>query len=122
MGVTVKIKRKINTKKIAGMIGKSEPFWLATTVEYWRLITPYTPYQTGALAEKQVRVEAHRIHYLVDYAKKNYFYNRNPRRDKHPKATSYWDKVAMKTEKRKLINAMRGFVRKYRVFERGFNG
>lgn len=88
---------------------RSDTFWTFAANEWWRLITPYTPMQTGALYQT-VNIQPGEIHYIQPYAV--YCYNKhfNFRTDKHPKATFQWDKAAIPTEKPKLIRAMQGYV------------
>lgn len=119
MKVSVRVKANIDIPKELAKLDNAK-FWLASTHEFRRLISPYTPKQTGALAGdigRTVIVKPKEVRYLVDYARQQYFNNRNPRRDKNPKATRYWDKVAMKTEQPKLIKAMQEFLKKYEVLK-----
>lgn len=128
MKVSVSVKANIDIPRELAKLDNKK-FWLASTQEFRRLISPYTPKQTGTLAgdignavqagrdTKYLKVKPKEIHYLVEYARQQYFNNRNPRRDKNPKATRLWDKFAMATEKPKLIKAMQEFLKKYEVLK-----
>lgn len=115
MKIKVTVKNKINIPAHISKLNNGN-FWQASTVEFWRIISPFTPMQTGALM-RNVKITPKRVRYLVPYAKQNYFKNLNPRKDKHPLATRMWDKVAMKTQKHKLINFMHIFIKKYKVLK-----
>ena len=67
------------------------------------IINPWIPYDTGRLADKDVRITAEGVTYYAPWAEKNYYGDDiQHRTDKHPLATAYWDKVAMQTEREKL--------------------
>lgn len=113
--VTVTVKSNINIPRQLAKLDNNK-FWIASTVELWRLISPYTPFQTGALM-RGIKIKPKELRYIVPYAKKNYFENRNFRKDKHPLATNHWDKVAMKTKQPQLVRTMQRLAKKYRIFD-----
>lgn len=55
------------------------------------------------------------IVYAAPYAARMYYNNYNFRKDKHPKASSEWDKAAAPTQKKKLIAAMQKYVESGRL-------
>ena len=61
-----------------------------------QVVFPYVPYDTGYLSEDSVEIEADGVVYTADYAWRQYYGTEfNHKRDVHPLATAFWDKVAM---------------------------
>lgn len=88
---------------------ESPEFRKFTHTEWNRLIFPFVPFNTGALAESVI-ITAESIEYRMPYATAVYMSNRNFRKDLHPLASSKWDKAAEPTEKPKLIEALQKYV------------
>lgn len=66
------------------------------------IIDPWIPYDTGNLSQ-DITVSAECVTYNADYASIQYYETEfNHKREHHPLATAYWDKVAMQTEKERL--------------------
>ena len=80
-------------------------FWMFATSEWYRLISPYTPRDTGMLYQN-VTIRPKEITYNAPYAKEVYTTNKRYRKDKNPMAVCYWDKKAIPTQGPKLIEAM----------------
>jgi hypothetical protein len=63
-----------------------------------QIVYPYVPYDTGYLSEDSVEIEPDGVVYTADYAWRQYYGTEfNHKRDVHPLATAFWDKVAMET-------------------------
>lgn len=76
--------------------------------EFANIINPWIPYDTGRLADKDVRINAEGVTYYAPYASKNYYGDDiHHKTDKHPLATAYWDKVAMQTEQELLAERVK---------------
>ena len=112
---------------------QDDGFWKFAANEWHKLISPYTPMQTGGVMET-VDIRPKEIEYLHPGAR--YLYHgklmvdaetgsawarkdskkvltQTPlqyQKDKHPLATKEWDKVAEPTQKPKLIRAMQGYI------------
>ncbi len=115
---------------------RDKEFWLFAANEWWRLVTPYVPMDSGALAtttdievpkgeklsESVIESIAKssgnikgkegyaEIEYISPYAEPMYENDYNFRTDKHPLASSQWDKAAEPQQKPKLIGAMQDYV------------
>lgn len=97
---------------------RSEKLWTFAANEWFRLITPFVPMDTGALSTTtEISGEKGKgtVNYIAPYSKKMYYNNYNFRKDKHPKASSEWDKAAAPTQKKKLIAAMQKYVESGRL-------
>ena len=76
----------------------------------------YVPYDKGNLAD--YRIEDNKIIYQQPYAKYQYYgisksgKSLNYNTDKHPLATSYWDRQMWNVEKQDVINEIQQFVRR----------
>lgn len=128
MSVTSNIDIPKHLAKVNG-----DEFWKFGATEWWKLITPYTPMETGTLFEsttirpKEIEYNAPYAHYLyhgelmVDpetgssYAKKDakkVYAGTELQFDKskHPLASKEWDKAAEPTQKPKLIDSMQKYV------------
>lgn len=74
--------------------------------ELYRMCDPFTPMDSGMLS-KNVTVTSEYIHYKSPYAHKVYAGKQYRfRTEKHPLATGEWDKVAMVSKKKQLIQAI----------------
>ncbi len=132
MAFKVTVKADINIPKNLAKV-QSDEFWKFGANEWWKLITPYTPMETGGMSEhveiipKEIEYLDPQAHYLhkgelmVDpdtgssYAKKNakkvYAGKElNISKAKHSLATKEWDKAAEPTQKPKLIKAMQEYI------------
>ena len=72
------------------------------------IIEPYVPYDTGELKDDVDYVysltEGSQIVYNADHASRCYYGDDiNFHKDKHPLATAHWDKVAMQTQRDRLV-------------------
>lgn len=110
----IEVKNNINApKKIAEV--SNEKLWLFAAHEWHRLIFPFTPFRTGAMAA-DVYIHADSsdgyITYDAPYARKQYEGAFDWRKDLHPLATGKWDKAAEPTQRKKLADAMSAFVKR----------
>ena len=101
-------------KKIINDLGVNQKLNLFMAQECMRLMNPFVPMDTGALSQT-VEVEANSergiVHYTVPYAHRQYNGTTfNFSKEKHPLATSHWDKAMMIAKKSQIIKA----VEKYR--------
>ena len=63
-------------------------------------VDPWVPYITGALSQSGLtNVDSRGVHYTVDYAEKVYTSDWPHYPVIHPLASSYWDEVAMQTQR-----------------------
>ncbi len=130
MRVSAKI--QINEQKhILAM--QDDAFWLYAANEWWKLVTPYAPMETGTTSEmvevrpKEFEYLSPQTHYLykgelmVDPdtgsswarqgAKKVYTGKElNISKDRHPLASKEWDKAAEPFQKPKLARAMQEYI------------
>ena len=136
MAFSVKVKNHIDIPKHIKEV-KDPDFWKFGAHEWWRLLDPYTPMETGTMS-KQVNIRGEEgngtVHYLAPQA--HYLYKGelmvDPKtgssyaregtkkvyagrelcikKSKHPLATKEWDKAATPTQKPKLIRAMQGYI------------
>lgn len=87
--------------------------WTFAANEWYRLISPYTPYDTGLLMQN-VTIKPGEIIYEEPYAVYPYNgENMNFKKDHNPKASARWDERA-KQEKQdeKLAQAVQGYIDK----------
>lgn len=62
-------------------------------------VDPWVPYDTGYLSKGSVEIDETGVIYTADYAWRQYYgENFNHKREVHPLATAFWDKVAMETQ------------------------
>lgn len=106
MKVTSHIDVGRNLKRV-----QNDGLWKFAANEWWKLMTPYVPMDTGTLSE-QVEIRPGEVEYTAPYAHAVYESNANFRRDKHPLASDHWDKAAEPVQKPKLIAAMQGYIDK----------
>ena len=136
MGFGIKVEANINVSANLKKV-KDPKLWEYGATEWWKLITPYVPMETGTLSES-VKIKGHsgagEIEYFVPYA--HYLYKGELMvdsetgssyarygakkvytgtdlqfsKDRHPLASKEWDKAAEPTQKPKLIDAMQDYV------------
>lgn len=89
-------------------------FWRFGANEWWKLISPYTPMDTGALFESvNIRGDegSGSVEYKQPYAHRMYNGQRmHFRKDKHPLASAEWDKAAEPSQKPRLIQSMQNYI------------
>lgn len=115
----VSVEERINVQDMLKNV-KNPSFWSFAVYEWHRLITPYTPMETGTLAESvNIRGESGGgfVEYTAPYA--HYQYTGishggkgrlNYSRERHPLASAEWDKAAEPVQKPKLVRAMQGYI------------
>ena len=100
----------INSKKIASKITDNKQLWLRANTEWWRLISPYTPFDTGNLME-DVEITPEHILYRSPYAHRQYDGdNFDFSKEKHPLASARWDKAAKPSQFPKLIETLQNII------------
>lgn len=109
----IRVESKINIPRALAKID-NDVFWTYAAVEWWRLISPYTPMRTGALWES-VDIEAQKIKYRQPYAARMYDNKFNFRKDKHPRATNKWDAAARPAQEPLLISALQRYIDSGRI-------
>ncbi len=92
--IKVSVSKKIDSSKLAKSIETDSNMLTYSAETFAELVDPYVPYRTGRLS-KDVTIHAGSITYNAPYARKVYQSNMNFRKDKHPLASSAWDKVAL---------------------------
>lgn len=134
--MNIKIEAHINIPADLKKV-RDPKFWKFGANEWWKLITPYAPMETGTTAESvkirgksgdgEIEYLQPNAHYLykgelmIDpetgsaYAragvKKKYAGKElNISTAMHPLASKEWDKAAEPTQKPKLIKAMQGYI------------
>ena len=96
-----------NLKKV-----NNDAFWLFAANEWFKLISPFVPMDTGTLMES-VHIKPGEIEYYQPYARRIYNGDYiNFRKDKHPLASAKWNIVAKPTEHPKLIKACQNYINK----------
>lgn len=108
MSISVEVETDINIPKHMQKV-RADPFWTFAANEWWKLMTPYVPMDSGALSQT-VTIHPKVVEYTVPYAHYIYEGNFKFRKDKHPLATNRWDKAAKPTQAPKLIDAMQGYI------------
>lgn len=99
-GVAPKIKRICSNRNVG--------IFLASTLE--RKMNKYVPMDTGMLAQNVV-VEPFRITYNQPYATKMYEgTNLNFSKEKHPLATSHWDKACMSANGEAIARELSAYI------------
>lgn len=107
----IKLKCNINPQKITDKIQNNKAFWNTAHLEWWRLMQPYTPFQTGALMYN-VTITEKGIKYKSPYAHRMYTGDGfNFRTDKHGLASARWDQAAKPSQFPKLIRTLNGYVK-----------
>lgn len=90
-------------EKLNSVIHKDDLMWHVHET-YAYTVKPWVPYDTGYLCgdadASAVEITSHAVVYHADYAAVNYYGTEiHHKREHHPLASAYWDKVAMQTEK-----------------------
>lgn len=89
--------------------------WTFAHTEWHKLISPYTPRQTGTLMET-VRIDNKGITYLSPYAHRMYEGESfNFRTDQNPLACAHWDQKAAPTQLPRLASAIQKYIDSGRV-------
>lgn len=112
------VEARINTQELLSRV-RNPSFWSFAANEWHRLITPYTPMETGVLAES-VNIKGESgggfVEYTAPYAHYQYSGRShggrklNYSREKHPLASAEWDKAAEPVQKPKLVRAMQKYI------------
>lgn len=115
---------KINNKNLSKVIRQAlDDPQLRTDVSrvYAETVDPWVPMVTGALSESGLsNVDSQGVHYTVPYARDVYDSPNLHRTDKHPLASSRWDKVAMQTERDSFVAKSKDLVKqKIKELQRG---
>lgn len=135
MAFKMKVTSKVNISKHMSKV-QSDKFWEFAATEWWKLITPHAPMQSGNLSEN-VTIRPKEIEYNSPHAHYQYtglvmgpnFYDPdfgfwsppgqkkeytggalNYSKAKHPLASKEWDKAAAPTKKPDLIDALQDYV------------
>lgn len=111
MGVTLTWNKPLNeiAKKATG--GDKTALFTATALE--RLMNPFVPYADGTLADTAVtfvRNGVGYVHYVQSYAHKEYTASHVHRTERHPLASSFWDRAAMQVHKKSFVNEVQAFI------------
>lgn len=96
--------------------------------EFYKLMFPYIPYDTGTLAsttEDKIlnlsdeqsmnigltsgNIDSSGITFNAPYAVRSYYENRNWHKEKHPLATEEWAEAAMNAHEQELINRLQEY-------------
>ena len=132
----LKIENRVNIPAV--MLKVENPaFWKYAASEWWKLLTPYTPMDTGTMSESVkisgdpkeglIEYRAPYAHYLyqgelmVDPATGSSYAGQGVKKvytgqdlviskERHPLASKEWDKAAEPLQKPKLIRAMQGYI------------
>ncbi len=113
MSVSIKIKwlKKLNAQKVSERVINDRVKLFAHS-ELYRLSSKYVPWRVGMLTQN-VEITPKHIRYIQPYASRMYYgIGFKFRKDKHPLATAMWDKVAMQTQRGKLIRAIAAEIRR----------
>lgn len=101
-GVAPKVRKIASNDKVGTFIAS----------ECVRLMSPYVPMDTGMLYQ-QVVVEPFKVTYTQPYAKKIYFGTGfNFSTEKHPLATSHWDKAMFSAKKNELATEISEYIKR----------
>lgn len=84
----------------------SDRFGRLVSLEWKRLIDPYTPRDTGTM-QGSAKVQPWKIHYTANYSEYVYYMNTAKFQKKNPYSTYEWDKAAEKAgQKDKLYRTL----------------
>lgn len=103
------VKVNVNVSGWVNRMQNNDALWTAVATEWWRLYSPFVPFQTGALMET-VKISPKQIEHTVPYANDHYHGNFNFRKDKHPLATKEWDKHAIASKQASLIKFTQDYI------------
>lgn len=132
----IKIESQIDVAHLMRKV-QAPAFWKYSANEWWKLLTPYTPMETGTMSET-VKVKGEMSEGSIEYISPNahYLYRGelmvDPAtgssyaragakkvytgvpltisKERHPLASKEWDKAAEPLQKPKLIRAMQDYV------------
>ena len=103
----------LNEPKIMAKVG-GDPFGRLVSLEWKRLIDPYTPRDTGVLmgiTGQTVDIQPFKLHYKSKYAERVYYGSHMTFQKKNPYSTYEWDKAAEKAgQKDKLYRTLNNAV------------
>ena len=89
----------------------SDRFGRLVSLEWKRLIDPYTPRDTGTM-QGSARVQAWKIHYTANYSEYVYYMSNAKFQKKNPYSTYEWDIAAEKAgQKDKLYRTLNNALR-----------
>ena len=82
MQIGFEVESNINIPKHMQKI-QSDPFWTFAATQWHRLYQPWVPYESGNLADLEVRIRPNEIEHYAPYAKKLYeghfkYHNKHP--------------------------------------------
>lgn len=106
MGVQV----LIDNAQLCDRILNDSDLWLYAANEWYRLISPWTPMETGMLQE-DVTILPGKIKYESSYAKKQYSTPMHHPIDPNPLATDHWDEAAKPSQKNKLADSIQAYIK-----------
>lgn len=111
MKITVKEVTLANQQKtIQRILGEGVKTYANTRLHAY--CSPYVPMDTGML-DQTVDITKDYVHYKVPYAHKNYVgENLNFSKDKHPLATSHWDKAMAVAKGQQLADDITAYIKK----------
>lgn len=112
MSISFKVEGGVDIPATMRMID-NDTFWRFAAKEWWRLLQPFTPFDTGALMES-VDIEPKQIRYRQPYAARLYYgsdidFKRSIAKG-HFGAASHWDAAAKPTETDKLIQSLQNYI------------
>lgn len=114
------IKVNINVDRAVNRIINDDVKLFANTT-WWRLYQEFVPMRNGDLygdaaitgKSDDVEITPEYIHHKVPYARRMYYgEDFNFSKDKHSKATAYWDKVAFNSQGDKLIKDIENYIKR----------
>lgn len=112
MSIRTIVKSRIDAARIAHRINNDEGLWTFAANTWYKLIEPYTPFDTGLLLN-EVLIEPKKIYYIMNYAKPVYEgTHMNFQTLHHPLATHHWDQAAKPAQLPKLKQAMQAYIDK----------
>lgn len=112
--ISIRVTSKIDIPRVLRNID-DDTFWTFAANEWHKLISPFTPMDTGNLYSN-VEIQPKQIHYQMEYAPYVYESNANFRKDLHPLASREWDQAAIAAGKDKeLIDAMTNYIKSKRL-------
>ena len=99
-GVPVKIRKICKDPRVGKFMA----------MEFYRKMVPYVPMDTGTLY-RDVDINEFEVYYKQHYAERVYKGTHlNFSKEKHPNATSYWDKAMLKAHKQEIVRSVTKFI------------
>ena len=115
MGFDVKLKKSIG--QIVSDSGVNDSARIFAAEEAMKLMDEYVPMNTGALAqsaEVSVRDGKGIVYYSKPYAAVCYYGDkRNFSREKHQKASAFWDRAMMQGAGKDFVKSVESFIKKH---------